>query len=940
MISKLSRVLITELHPMFNISTFLRITVVFMIQLFMVGSAFPQAPPVQWQRSDWYPTNPNTGLSQTRDASGEDWWYDHINAYDTSGALVGFLAAGYSSFINYTISESSTGGCLQSSLGAPTCSELETTGNVKGYPVQTLALISPDGATRAWYRKYNSDWFNRVIQTSDGGFLAIGVTDATRTPAGAPIYYNPNQHLGSTTDQFTNPTACTLGDNKRHIALIKTDASGNIQWQFIYGFQPYRNGSGVPDPATAYSSTGEGWDVVETPAGHFKLVGNATDRNYTYTCNNQTTFVNRAVIIEVASNGYWISGNLLGPTSAPSNATGIAKYMNSGTLEYVVSGTEMFQGSSFNPYTGCNLFQKVNLMQFDDPQSTPSWTVTNLDYSPTASQNTFDVQISVNNGNNEILLPAIVNCDGCLYAATNVGEGKVYRLNVTGQVISTTSIGQVKGYDLRLGVTPTTDGGCGVTSTKQLVPPPQPYSCYVTGYWNTDAAVAKVNSCGNLEWERVFNIDVLPPAPYPADLKKQECMYSITQADDGGFVVAGNNSYNFDDTYMARLGPPPSISNDLYVQDTPQDVGLEPNPDPGPMWVSDDIWVRNNNDGGLTHQNPEYSPTVPNYVNVRVRNKSCAPATGRLRVYWAKASTGLSWPSQWVSYSVNGVQFGNELTTSNGIPITSLSSNASVIVSIPWQVPNPADFVSFGADKAHFCLLARVETSLTSPYGFTFPEGASINTNVNANNNAAWKNVTIVDNLVNKWSGKQGCTIIRNVTNAASVVKLQFNALVAAGGTAGAGGVGGASGTEKCTFLKYGQITINPGVVLFQKWINGGSVGRGVRIVNGNELEIIDPNASIDNIQLSANEMDTMCAQFLVTTWPTVGSPQNYNFDVVQYVSSDSAGSPVGGQRFAISVVGNGLQPIPTLSGVGVGIFTLVLLTTGVLLVRSMLTNP
>jgi hypothetical protein len=37
------------------------------------------------------------------------------------------------------------------------------------------------------------------------------------------------------------------------------------------------------------------------------------------------------------------------------------------------------------------------------------------------------------------------------------------------------------------------------------------------------------------------------------DLKRQECMYSIIQSPDGGFVVVGNNSRNFDDCYVAKL---------------------------------------------------------------------------------------------------------------------------------------------------------------------------------------------------------------------------------------------------------------------------------------------------------------------------------------------------------------------------------------------------
>jgi tyrosinase-like protein/Big-like domain-containing protein len=139
----------------------------------------------------------------------------------------------------------------------------------------------------------------------------------------------------------------------------------------------------------------------------------------------------------------------------------------------------------------------------------------------------------------------------------------------------------------------------------------------------------------------------------------------------------------------AARHPPTSVNrllapDDLYIKDTPSDTGIEPNPDTGPMWVTEDIWVRNTPDPGylptpfpeasptwtpLGNESPEYRDpkfSVPNYVYVRVRNRGTAASTGneRLRLYFAKASTGLSWPTQWVDY-VSGAPaklFGEEIT--------------------------------------------------------------------------------------------------------------------------------------------------------------------------------------------------------------------------------------------------------------------------------------
>ncbi|HEX4953023.1 MAG TPA: tyrosinase family protein [Thermoanaerobaculia bacterium] len=78
------------------------------------------------------------------------------------------------------------------------------------------------------------------------------------------------------------------------------------------------------------------------------------------------------------------------------------------------------------------------------------------------------------------------------------------------------------------------------------------------------------------------------------------------------------------------------------------------------------------------------------------------------------------------------------------IPV--LQPGQSVVIEIPWYPPNVNDYNCAG-DAGHFCLLARIETSTTSPFGMTTLEGVSVGTNTRNNNNIAWKNVTIVDEV-------------------------------------------------------------------------------------------------------------------------------------------------------------------------------------------------
>lgn len=84
----------------------------------------------------------------------------------------------------------------------------------------------------------------------------------------------------------------------------------------------------------------------------------------------------------------------------------------------------------------------------------------------------------------------------------------------------------------------------------------------------------------------------------------------------------------------------------LVVRDTNEDVGNQPNNQSTVFNRSEDIWVRNQNDGRYneTHQNVEYDPSNPNYVYIRVTNYGCKTSSGNdeLRLYWSVAGTSQS----------------------------------------------------------------------------------------------------------------------------------------------------------------------------------------------------------------------------------------------------------------------------------------------------------
>jgi serine protease len=186
-----------------------------------------------------------------------------------------------------------------------------------------------------------------------------------------------------------------------------------------------------------------------------------------------------------------------------------------------------------------------------------------------------------------------------------------------------------------------------------------------------------------------------------------------------------------------------SSTLDLIIKDVPNDFGAKPDTVAKLLYVSDDIWLRNQQDGRTNqfHEPPEYDPTQPVYIYVRVRNNSCVDATpaDSVSIYWAKASTGLAWRQPWDG-SVTNPLMGDSLST---LSVGNLKAGKDTILEIPWIIPNPQNYAAINNDIWHFCLLARVKSTIDT---MTFQETNALWQNVKNNNNIAWKNVTVVDN--------------------------------------------------------------------------------------------------------------------------------------------------------------------------------------------------
>jgi Common central domain of tyrosinase/Bacterial Ig domain len=135
---------------------------------------------------------------------------------------------------------------------------------------------------------------------------------------------------------------------------------------------------------------------------------------------------------------------------------------------------------------------------------------------------------------------------------------------------------------------------------------------------------------------------------------------------------------------------------DLFMRDRPVDTGAEPYVGPDPIYISEDVWIRNDPDPNfspypfnsvspswtpLSHQNPEYRDPLtgrPNYIYARVTNRGDQPSNGieRLRIYQSKASTGLAWPTNWVDHM--DMSCGQSVL--HGIEVTKPRRNAKSVL--------------------------------------------------------------------------------------------------------------------------------------------------------------------------------------------------------------------------------------------------------------------
>jgi tetratricopeptide (TPR) repeat protein len=365
------------------------------------------------------------------------------------------------------------------------------------------------------------------------------------------------------------------------------------------------------------------------------------------------------------------------------------------------------------------------------------------------------------------------------------------------------------------------------------------------------------------------------------------------------FTAYANNGSTYpglqQQTFVIGANGECSCLSDVWMKDTmapdlPEDFGVEPTVSQH-LWISRDIWIRNTpdqpsggNPGHYANEHQHYNPvyvnaTTENYIYVKVRNRGCAPNPGgeMLRVYWADASTGLpAWPDTNLWHEIDSVPGG----TTNPYSLPGIAPGQDYVVQLPWVPPDPT------GGMGHFCLVARIETYLPA-FGMTVAEGPTLWQNVANNNNIVWKNVTVVTSGAGSRPNK---VIVRNTLDQPASLNLRFAA---------------PERESRNHFLLHGDIFVDVGEVVMQKWRRGGHRARGFEVVGNTTIRLTDlSNAELGGLRFEPGEQHTIEVRMQLRPDARVSAGTTFNWDIIQSATLRGNAKPIliGGERYIFSV--------------------------------------
>lgn len=329
---------------------------------------------------------------------------------------------------------------------------------------------------------------------------------------------------------------------------------------------------------------------------------------------------------------------------------------------------------------------------------------------------------------------------------------------------------------------------------------------------------------------------------------------------------------------------------DLYIKDNDKDTGKEPNLTTDIFWDSPDIWVRNDDDDSLEHQNPEYSKkhrSVMVYVRVHNRGKEDYKGGLWLHAYWAKASTGLT-VKAWKGEEL----YNNKIT---GYPlraehIPEIKAGESTLVKLDWLLPSNLlrEIGDNETEKHHFCLLARI-TNFFEEDGFANIVPNSY-VNVTGSNDIAQKNVSII----NKEALSKGTSVfVRNIYKGDHKYSLEIHPRTLA---------------DK-SLLSKAKLKMEMASPIYNAWKRGGCRAKSITYtpaINPKKVEFTSWDGRLEDICMNGADFEkvTMSIDFPKTA-TSLG--ETYTFDLIQ---KDENGNIIGGETFIVEAPLYSYRPI------------------------------
>jgi len=345
---------------------------------------------------------------------------------------------------------------------------------------------------------------------------------------------------------------------------------------------------------------------------------------------------------------------------------------------------------------------------------------------------------------------------------------------------------------------------------------------------------------------------------------------------------------------------------DIYMKDRNTDQGIpmlgsldmgnEPFVTTKPQYLSEDIWVRNQQDGTTTdvHENPVAQLGVPVWIYVRIRNRSCMdyPGGGDLDLRWAKAASALSWPSYWDGTQTcgGGPIMGNLVPSCTLQTIPPIVKGGETIMEFEWYPPNPSDYNSCNVEPWHFCLLARIVDPNDPMHT---PETTDLGSNVLNNNNIVWRNMSVIDMIpgivhhddCSKDELAGAVIAVGNAFDAPDQFDINFELPDNIG--------------NKSPITDEAEVKVKLDDLTWAKWAEAGYQGTHVKIKNESCREIaIDGNpAAIKNLTFDRYERGTIYVTFNFLS-DKVTATRDFDYHVVETRSRD--GQLIGGELYHI----------------------------------------